>query len=235
MQRPGMVALLSFLDAQPAENFVVIFDDLKRFARDTCFHLDLREAFRSRDAFIECLNFKFDDTPEGEFIETIMAAQGALERKQNGRQVAQKMKARMQTGYWIYNAPIGYRYETIKGPGKMLFLNPPFEAIVRECFEGYPSDRFQTQAEVKRFFEGFPDFPRNFRGAIIQQRVSDILGNPLYTGFICSKTYGIDWLQGHHDALISLETFEKVRERRREGAGTPSRCGQGTQAQKYRR
>jgi hypothetical protein len=28
MKRPGMVALLSFLDAQPNENFVVIFDDL---------------------------------------------------------------------------------------------------------------------------------------------------------------------------------------------------------------
>jgi len=37
MQRPGMVALLSYLDAQPSENYVVIFDDLKRFARDTRF------------------------------------------------------------------------------------------------------------------------------------------------------------------------------------------------------
>ena len=32
MKRPGMVALLSYLDAQPHENYVVIFDDLKRFA-----------------------------------------------------------------------------------------------------------------------------------------------------------------------------------------------------------
>ena len=35
MKRPGMVALLSYLDAQPDQNYVVIFDDLKRFARDT--------------------------------------------------------------------------------------------------------------------------------------------------------------------------------------------------------
>ncbi|MEJ8476638.1 recombinase family protein [Roseibium algae] len=111
MQRPGMVALLSFLDAQPGEAFTVIFDDLKRFARDTRFHLDLREAFRKRGARIECLNFKFDDTPEGEFIETIIAAQGALERKQNSRQVAQKMKARMQSGYWIHLAPVGYQQD----------------------------------------------------------------------------------------------------------------------------
>lgn len=34
MRRPVMVALPSFLDAQPSEPFVVIFDDLKRFARE---------------------------------------------------------------------------------------------------------------------------------------------------------------------------------------------------------
>lgn len=152
MARPGMVALLSFLDAQPDQSFVVIFDDLKRFARDTRFHLDLRDAFRKRRASIECLNFKFDDTPEGEFIETIMAAQGALERKQNGRQVAQKMKARMQSGYWIHNPPVGYKYQTVKGRGKMLFPDEPLATIIRDAFEGYATGRFQMQAEIQRFF-----------------------------------------------------------------------------------
>ena len=223
MQRPGMVALLSFLDAQPDDNFVVIFDDLKRFARDTRFHLDLREAFRLRGARIECLNFKFDDTPEGEFIETIMAAQGALERKQNGRQVAQKMKARMESGYWIHYPPIGYRYETIKGRGKMLVPHQPFADMVREAFEGYASGRFQTQAEIRRFFESFPDFPRNKAGEITQQRVTDMLTHPIYTGYICSERYGIDWLKGQHEALISLKTFEKVQERRQGAARAPLR------------
>ena len=223
MKRPGMVALLSYLDAQPDENYVVIFDDLKRFARDTRFHLDLRDAFRARGASIECLNFKFDDTPEGEFIETIMAAQGALERKQNGRQVAQKMKARMQSGYWIHNAPVGYKYVEEKGRGKLLVRDEPLASIVTEGFEGYACARFETQAEVRRFFASHPDFPRNKTGIVTQQRVTDILINPLYTGFICSKTYGIDWLEGHHEALISLETFDQVQARRNGTAKAPMR------------
>lgn len=198
MQRPGMVSLLAFLDDQPDDDFVVIFDDLKRFARDTRFHLDLRDAFRKRGATIQCLNFKFDETPEGEFIETIMAAQGALERKQNGRQVAQKMKARMQGGYWVHRAPVGYRYETVKGRGKMLVPHEPLASIIREGLEGYASGRFQSQAEVTRFFASFPDFPRNRQGAIVQQRVTDILTQPVYAGHICSETYGITWLKAQH-------------------------------------
>lgn len=59
-----MVSLLAFLDDQPDDNFMVIFDDLKRFARDTRFHLDLGDAFRKRGATIQYLNFKFDETPE---------------------------------------------------------------------------------------------------------------------------------------------------------------------------
>ncbi|MFY0620872.1 MAG: recombinase family protein [Pelagimonas sp.] len=223
MKRPGMMALLSFLDAQPDQKFVVIFDDLKRFARDTRFHLDLREAFRKRDATIECLNFKFDDTPEGEFIETIMAAQGALERKQNGRQVAQKMKARMQNGYWVHNAPVGYRYKTVKGHGKLLIADEPLASLVRDAFEGFASGRFQTQAEVKRFFEAHPDFPRNKHGEVKQQRVTDILNQPLFAGYICSETYGLNWLKGQHQRLISLETFDKAQKRLKGTALAPAR------------
>ena len=52
INRPGMVALLSYLDAKPDKNYVVIFDDLKRFARDTEFHIKLRREFQTRGAFV---------------------------------------------------------------------------------------------------------------------------------------------------------------------------------------
>ncbi|WP_028792845.1 recombinase family protein [Thalassobaculum salexigens] len=50
MNRPGMVALLAYMDAKPKEQFVVIFDDLKRYARDTEFHLRLRRIMAVRRA-----------------------------------------------------------------------------------------------------------------------------------------------------------------------------------------
>lgn len=227
MKRPGMMALLSFLDAQPDESFVVIFDDLKRFARDRDFHFRLRDAFRQRSAEVECLNFNFEDTPEGEFIETIMAAQGQLERKQNARQVSQKMKARMENGYWVHSAPVGYKFRPVKGRGKMLFPDEPCASIVCEAFEGFASGRFATQAEVKRFCASFPDFPRNKNGEVVQQRISDFLSHPIYTGHICSDHYGIHWIKGQHAPLVSLELFEKVQKRRKNASYAPKRANIG--------
>ncbi len=227
MNRPGMVALLSFLDAQPNERFVVIFDDLKRFARDREFHFRLRDSFRQRQATVECLNFTFEDTPEGEFIETILAAQGQLERKQNGRQVAQKMQARMESGFWIHTSPIGYRYQTVKGRGKVLIPNPPFDAIIKEAFEGFASGRFGSQAEVTRFFASHPDFPRNSKGSVTHQRTTDILTHPIYAGYICSERYKLNWLKAQHEPLISLETFEAVQQRREGITRAPKRANIG--------
>jgi len=223
MKRKGMVALLAFLDAHPEQRFVVIFDDLKRYARDVEFHLKLKREMDARGAIRECLNFTFQDTPEGELHEIMIAATGQYERKSNARQVSQKMRARMESGYWIHNPPIGYKYEKVKGRGRMLFPNPPLDAIICEAFEGFASGRFQTQAEVKRFFESFPNFPRNKHGQVTQQRVVDILSQPVYTGHICSETYGIHWLKAQHGPLISLETFDKVQERRKGAAYAPKR------------
>lgn len=170
IKRPGMVALLSYLDAQPDKSYVVIFGDLKRFARDTEVHIKLRREFQQRGARIECLNFKLDDSPEGKFVETIFAAQGELEREQNRRQVIQKMKARVEKGYYVFHPPVGYRYDKDRTHGKLLVRQEPVASIIAEALEGYASGRFRSQVEVKRFLESKPDFPKSGANGYVHPR-----------------------------------------------------------------
>ncbi|MEM9060825.1 MAG: hypothetical protein AAGD13_10230 [Pseudomonadota bacterium] len=85
----------------------------------------------------------------------------------------------MENRYCVQDAPVGYRYQTIESHGKMLVPKPPFYDIVRKAFEGYANGRFGSQAEVKRFFESFPDFTRKKHGEVKQQRVTDILKQTL--------------------------------------------------------
>ena len=94
-KRPAMSELLAYMDGKPYNSYVVIFDDLKRLARDTEQYIKLKRALELRRAVVECPNFVFTASPEGQYVETIMAATAQLEREQNRRQVMQKMKARL--------------------------------------------------------------------------------------------------------------------------------------------
>ncbi|MEL6486419.1 MAG: recombinase family protein [Pseudomonadota bacterium] len=224
MNRKGMVALLSYLDAQADKDYVIIFDDLKRLARDTIAHLKLRQELSLRGARPECLNFTFEDTPEGAFIETILAAQGELERKQNRRQTVQKTRAQLEQGYWVFHAPAGYAYKQTRHEGKILIRNEPLASIVQEALEGYAAGRFQSQAEVKRHLEAQPAFPKQLPGGKIRlQKVTDLLENPIYAGLVSCKRWGIPPLKGRHDPLITFTTFEKIQARIKGAAMAPAR------------
>lgn len=225
MNRPGMVAVLRYLCAHQHGNYVVIFDDLKRFARDTEFHLRLRKTLAAHNATVECLNFKFEETPEGKFIETIIAAQGELERHQISRQTLQKMKARLERGYSVFKAPVGYRYAESPGQGMLLVKDPMLAPIVQEALEGYASGRFQQQVEVKRFLEGFAEFPRDYRHAVRNQLIHDLLRRPTYAGYLEHKGWGVALRKGQHEGLISFEVYLRIQARLACAAKVPARKG----------
>ena len=209
MLRPAMQELLAYADDHPHVEYVVIFDDLSRFARDVVFHLKLRQAFAARGLKPECLNFNFDDSPEGEMVEIMVAAQNQYHRKNNRRQVIQKQKARLEKGYWPFYPPPGY--EQVKDPvhGKLLTPLQPQASIIREAFEGFASDRFMSQADVLNFLRnaGYSKRP------IYQEGVRRMLRRVVYAGYVERKEWDVARRKAQHEALISLETFEKVQEK----------------------
>ena len=224
MKRPGMVALLAYLDAHPFDNYVVIFDDLKRYARDTEFHLKLKREMAARNAERECLNFRFENTPEGEFIETILAAQGELERKQNRRQVVQKMKARVEQGFSVFRAPVGYRYAKSKRGGKELVMDEPLATTVREVLEGYASGRFASVVEAQRFLEADPLFPKDLpHGRIRHTTVARLMEKPIYAGYVEAREWGVSLRKGQHQGLISFDTHLKIKDKLDRGVYAPAR------------
>jgi DNA invertase Pin-like site-specific DNA recombinase len=210
MNRPAMREMLEYIDAHAHKQYVVIFDDLKRFARDTEFHLKLRSAFKSRNTRLECLNYKFEDTPEGRFVETIFAAQGELEREQNRRQVIQKMRARLERGYWPFFPPPGYKAEKDAVHGMLLKPKDPKASIIKEALEGFASGRFQEQIDVQKFLQ-LKDFAKGRR--IHLETVRRLLERVIYAGYIEYPKWEIIRRKGHHEALINLETYEKIMEK----------------------
>ena len=111
--------------------------------------------------------------------------------EQNQRQVIQKMQARIEMGYWVFPAPIGYRYGSDRGHGKILMRDEPVASVIQEALKGYASGRFRSQAEVTRFLEIQPAFPKDLPdGKIRQWKVSKMLRRVLYAGYVERPDWG---------------------------------------------
>ncbi|MEM6355636.1 MAG: zinc ribbon domain-containing protein [Pseudomonadota bacterium] len=130
------------------------------------------------------------------------------------------MKARLEKGYYVWNnPPRGYRYEARRGEGKVLVRDEPLASIVQEALEGFASGRFDSQAEVKRFLESRPAYPKDLPGGKIRfQRITDLLGRVSYAGYVEAPNGDVSLRKGRHEGLISLATYRRIQERLK---GTP--------------
>lgn len=212
MKRPAMRALLDYIDDHPHKKFVVIFDDLSRFARDVVFHIKLRAEFRARDVVLRCLNYNFDESEEGEFVELIFAGKAELDRKQNRRQVIQKQKARLEAGYWAFGSKKGYNM--IKDPqhGKVLVPNREGLEMLKFALEGFANGTFVRKIDACQFLVEKGFWKRQHASAYID-KFSFILKDPAHVGDIEYLPWGVTRRKGHHNGIISEETYNQIQQR----------------------
>ena len=205
MNRPAMRGLLAYIDANPHKRFLVIFDDLKRFARDVEFHLKLRTAFKIRDVQLKCLNFNFEDTSEGRYVETILAAGAELERDQNKRQVVQKQRARLEAGYWAFGSKKGYKMSKDPVHGKISIPNEPEATLLKTAMEGFSTGIFIRPVDACKYLveQGLWDRkPERYTEKFI-----NYLRDPFYAGYIEYLAWEVTRREGKHTGIVSIETF----------------------------
>ncbi len=223
--RPGMQAMLSYLKEHAhAQSFVVVIDDISRLARDIKAHLDLREAIASAGARLESPSVEFGEDSDSILVENLLASVSQHQRQKNAEQTKNRMRARAMNGYWVFWAPRGYRFAHQPGQGKVMVRDEPLASIVTEALEGFASGRFGSQVEVKRFLERQPDYPKDLpTGEIRNQRIKDLLTQPLYAGYLELPRWGVTFRKAQHEGLISLATYERIQERLRVRTKAPAR------------
>ncbi len=222
--RPGIKAMLQFLVKHRNDNCIVVIDDITRLARDVEVHRKLRRAIAATGAKLECPSFEFGDSPDEELVELLLASVSQHQRRKNAEQVVNRMKGRLQNGYWCFSSkPPAYQFAKVAGQNTLV-RRDPIASIVTEALEGFASGRFQTRAEVQRFLEGAPGFPKQKDGAVKFDKVTEMLTNVLYAGHIEYLPWEISIRPGQHVGLISLETYQKIQDRLSEKPKTPARA-----------
>ena len=222
--RIGLQSMLKFLRSDRKTPHVVIIDDLSRFARRVPVHFELREAIAKAGGILESPSVELRTDADGELHEYILASVAQHQSRKNAEQTLNRMKARCFNGYWVFSAPIGFKFQKTNGHGKLLVRDEPLASIVQEALEGYAAGRFGSQAEVKRFFENQPDFPKDLPdGKIRNQRVNNILTRVTYAGYMDVPKWDIPLRKAQHTGLISLQTHQKIQDRIKGKVKMPSK------------
>lgn len=211
MERPAMRQLLAHIDANPHKKYLVVFDDLSRLAREVVSHIKLRAAFKLRSVEPICLNFNLDETEEGEYAEIILAAGAQLERKKNRRQVIQKQKARLELGYWPFVAKRGYKMVKHPAHGKLAIPDEKDKDVLIAALNGFADGTFVRKMDACRFL-----VEKGFWNNSAEKRIvefDNILRSSFYAGFVEYAPWEVSRRVGHHQALISEETFNLIQKR----------------------
>ena len=223
INRPGMQTMLGFLRQNRRNPHIVIIDDISRLARGLHAHIELRAAISKAGGILESPSIEFGEDSDSQLIENLLASVSQHQRQKNGEQTLNRMRARALNGYWVFQAPVGFRFERMSGQGKVLVHDEPVASVIKEALEGYACERFSTQAEVKRFFEAQGCFPTNKGGEVTNQRVNDILTQPLYAGYLELPRWDIGLRPAKHEGLIDFDTFKTIQDRLNGIARVPAR------------
>ena len=222
-KRGGVEQMLAFLRQHRREGVVVIIDDISRLARDRQVYWDLRDAIALAGGVLESPSIKFGEDADSIFFESLMVSTAEHQRRKNAEQTVNRMRARFMNGFWVFYPPIGYRYEKVAGMGKLLVRNEPLATILAEAFEGYASGRLETVTEVKRFLKAQPAWPRNSNDEVHIERVAEIFDRSVYAGYLTHEAWDLTMVEGKHEPLISLATWQAVQEKRHGRPKVPTR------------
>lgn len=213
-QRPGLRQMLAFVAADKKARYRIVFDHLDRFTRNFYDHADLRRELAKLGAILETPAGVLDDRSSSRLMENVTVAFADYHRINNREQTLNRMQARVSNGFAVFCAPSGYAYGRVSGfNGRMLVRQEPQASIVKQALEAYASRQLESQADVVRFLEEHPLYPKPKNGKVPHQRVGDILRNPIYAGYVEAPSWGVGRRKGHHEALISYETFQRIQDR----------------------
>ena len=215
LERKSINELFKYIDKNKKTEYVVIFDDLKRIARDVSVYLTLKKKFEIRWVHFESPNFKFEDSPEWRFIEVIMAGQAELEREQNRRQVIQKQRARLEQGYWCFRAPQWYSYTKSSEHWKILTPDENSKYI-KQWLEKYANWDFFWASDLARFFDKkwikVATFGKN-NVVLSLSKLYRMLSCSIYAWYLELPIWDIEMRKAKHEWIISLQTYLKIQDR----------------------
>jgi len=204
-ERKSIKELFAYIDNNPKQNYIVIFEDLNRLSRDIQVHNLLRTEFRKRNIELQCPNFQFDETPEWDFKENMTVAMSQYERKKNTQRVISRQKERLLAWFYCFSVPMGYKYIKSEYWGKIVVKDDNWRTV-KSALEKYAHNELESLRDVENFL--IKKWIETSRSSIARA-----FSNEFYTGYYRCDSMSIPKTRGKHQALISETIFTAIQDK----------------------
>ncbi len=216
--RPGLLEMMAFCRENKIDSIYVL--DTDRFARDEALHFALKAELHKRGTIVESINQPMlDNSPEGKFLDSILAAVNALYPKITGRKTSISMLEKVKLGWWPGMARVGY-LNTIdeKAPDgfekRIMILDKEQSSKVEKSFKLFSTGKYNLEQLCDRMFEEGLRSKGSKRSRpdrkIVKSVMATMLRDVFYTGQI--KYMGTIYPDAKHPPIIDMATFIKCNE-----------------------
>ncbi len=210
--RPELQRLLE--RAKQGDIDYVVVHKLDRLARNLSDYLEITVSIRKAGTKLASVTESLDDTPQGQFIETIFAANAQLYSANLAAEAKKGLHQKARVGGTPCQAPLGYLNVRKKVNGQEIRTvevdrerAPHIEwAFTAYASGAYTLDTLQTaltrRGLVTRETATRPAKPLG------RSQVARMLAHPYYVGIV--RYAGVEY-DGRHDPLVDKDTFSRAK------------------------
>ena len=211
-RRPVFQEMLARIKSQQDVDYVIVYHFNRIFRNSIDAAITKRELARYGVRVISTV-LDMGESPESAMVETIIHAFDQYQSEASGADIKYKMGQKVKNGGTITSAPLGYLNERIDVDGRKVAVSvqdPERGPHLARGFEMYGTGQYTAQEVLDRLTaaglrtrgrKGQPSSPLSLA------RFYGILADRYYTGVV---EYEGEEYPGRHDALISVELFERV-------------------------
>jgi len=149
--RPVLQEMLRYCKQSKGKIDLLVFPKIDRFARYSEDYHHLKRTLRELGIRVESIDERFDDTPAGRFLESLLAASAQFDNDVRSERALGGLKEAIRQGRWIWNPPVGYR-KTRFGGKVTIEPDPITGRLVVKAFETLASGT-QSAKEVREWLE----------------------------------------------------------------------------------
>lgn len=200
MDRPALKRLIRHVNAGKIQAVAVYrLDRLGRRQKDILYLLE--DLFEKYKVAFKSVTEPFDTSaPLGKAMLGILAVFGQLERDTIVERSVMGQTQRRKRGLWSGRTPFGYEWDDKE---KRMLVVPSEAALVKEVYRRY------LKGEPRSHIAEWLQKQTNVR-YIDHSFIYDMILRPTYAGFVRE---GENLVDGKHESIIDLETWEKAKKR----------------------